>query len=119
MIKFRYKRKEPNNNVEKHSDKDAKSDAAGKRLNTAKKTALAVTAATTVPSATLKIKEIKNEKSLSQNIREDYLECIRAVVVSLAILSPFRSLCLSYAKRIIEKDREHIILRKYLMICST
>lgn len=72
MIKFRYKRKEPNNNVEKSANKDANSDTLGKRLNVTKKTIT-------------KTKELKSETS-QNDIREDYLECIRAVVVSFSIL---------------------------------
>lgn len=129
MIKFRYKRKEPNNNVEKNSDKDAKSDAGGKRLNTVKKTTSATTTAT-VTSATLKIKDIKNETSLSQNIREDYLECIRAVVVSSVALSPYFYLLISISLSLSspltahmrERLRQYNILRKYIyysiMVCA-
>lgn len=67
MIKFRYKRKEPNNNVEKNGDKETNSENV-KKVNAVRKNGQ-------------KTKELKVQAAKG-NIREDYLECIRAVVVS-------------------------------------
>lgn len=71
MIKFRYKRKEPNNNVEKNGDKETNSENV-KKVNAVRKNGQ-------------KTKELKVQTAKG-NIREDYLECIRAVVVSFFTL---------------------------------
>lgn len=86
MIKFRYKRKESKDN--NAGEKGNAADGGNTDASSNKKSTLKKNSSSSLLKPSSKDVIVKNETSQS-HIREDYLECIRAVVVSFYKLNMY------------------------------